>query len=357
MIELVMESMEQPQSLVSGLEATLLRIGKAALDDHYALELFKRYLFSLCTSAATRVEHRVAHLKRVELRVLVGLAGEARIRNPAELPNILSFVIAWTIQNEYENEQDAHDVTDWGAALLAANPQDIVSKALDRSWRRFEGKFDILELPETQFVISDYNYDPRIRYYTISRLSELTIRVVRLWYANNPIRKLTSLRISPVDSIDIEEFLQMQKSSYEDKAVAYNDYLFTALTEDQDELEKEIHSKLILKAVANNRIVGSIRAYVVDSTCRIEKLWVVPDVRNHGIGEELVTNVERQFRKPKLLEVAVADKCSVTLGFFKHLGFRTHHVEHLNDKLTIDFLRKQNGAMTKGKRRVRNSKR
>ena len=96
---------------------------------------------------------------------------------------------------------------------------------------------------------------------------------------------------------DAKEILDLQKLAYESEAEIYNDYTIPPLTQTLEEIRTDFESHLFLKASADRRIIGSVRAHTRQETCLIGRLIVHPDFQNQGIGTKLMTEIERYFSR------------------------------------------------------------
>ncbi len=97
------------------------------------------------------------------------------------------------------------------------------------------------------------------------------------------------------DIRDAAEILTLQKLAYQREALLYDDWSIPPLTQTLPDIEAEFVSKVVLKAVDGNTIVGSVRASLDGATCRIGRLIVHPDSQRKGIGTLLMEKIEKTF--------------------------------------------------------------
>ena len=103
---------------------------------------------------------------------------------------------------------------------------------------------------------------------------------------------------------DAQEILLLQKKAYIIEAELYSDFLIPPLVQTLDEIKSEFEECVFLKAVYDGRIVGSVRASMDDSgMCYIGKLIVHPDFQNHGIGTDLMNEIESFFEDCNCFEL------------------------------------------------------
>ena len=98
--------------------------------------------------------------------------------------------------------------------------------------------------------------------------------------------------IAPVEPGDAGEVLTLQRAAYVSEARLYGDLDLPALTQTLPELRVELAGAVAVKAVAGHRIVGAIRARVLDRVLHVGRLTVAPDQQGRGIGSRLLAFVE-----------------------------------------------------------------
>jgi GNAT superfamily N-acetyltransferase len=98
---------------------------------------------------------------------------------------------------------------------------------------------------------------------------------------------------------ETEELLFVQKSAYRSEAQLYNDYNITPLNQTVDELREEFKDHIILKAVLNGKIAGTVRACEINGTCYIGRPAVLPDMQNLGIGSALLKETESRLHSER----------------------------------------------------------
>ncbi len=91
---------------------------------------------------------------------------------------------------------------------------------------------------------------------------------------------------------DLEEILALQYLAYQTEAELLGNYDIPPLKQTLPEIRDEYEKGVILKAVENGRIIGSVRAYKENGTVFIGKLMVHPDHRKRGIGTALLRAAE-----------------------------------------------------------------
>lgn len=148
------------------------------------------------------------------------------------------------------------------------------------------------------------------------------------------------VNIYPADKSDLSEILQLQKQCYQSEAIIYNDDNIPPLQQDMDALEKEFAEQIILKAVAQDEIVGSVRAFFDGKTCFVGKLIVKTDFQNRGIGKLLLDAIETTFPTCKRFELFTGHKSLKNLYLYGKQGYKVFRKKIINNNMTMIYLEK-----------------
>jgi ribosomal protein S18 acetylase RimI-like enzyme len=87
---------------------------------------------------------------------------------------------------------------------------------------------------------------------------------------------------------DAGEILALQNIAYQIEAKLNDDRTIPPLTETIPEIMSEFETKVFLKAMSADKIIGSVRATLDSGTCQIGRLIVHPDYQRKGIGTLLM---------------------------------------------------------------------
>jgi len=142
---------------------------------------------------------------------------------------------------------------------------------------------------------------------------------------------------------DLEEILQLQKLAYKSEAELYNDFNIPPLVQTLKEVEEEFENHVFLKVVENEKIIGSVRALLIElKTCYIGKLIVHPDFQNQGIGTNLMMEIENIFNGCERFELITGHKSTKNLKLYEKLGYKEFKTEKLTENLNLAYLEKIN---------------
>jgi ribosomal protein S18 acetylase RimI-like enzyme len=139
---------------------------------------------------------------------------------------------------------------------------------------------------------------------------------------------------------DAQQILALQKLAYASEAEIYNDFTIPPLHQTLDEVKAEFANQRFLKVCEEQRIVGSVRAYVKEGTCYIGKLIVHPEWQNRGIGNKLLQEIENIFHNVTRYELFTGHKSRKNLYLYKKNDYRIFRYQEITDDLTIVFMEK-----------------
>lgn len=149
------------------------------------------------------------------------------------------------------------------------------------------------------------------------------------------------MKIEIANFDDVAEILTLQKLAYRSEAEIYDDYTIPPLNQTLEEIEADFRQQVYLKAIENERILGSVRGYLDGKTCYIGRLIVHPDYQNKGIGTRLVGEIERQFQQAERYELFTGESSKRNLYLYQKLGYRVYKTQLLTEKVYLVFLEKK----------------
>ncbi|MFB0561010.1 MAG: GNAT family N-acetyltransferase [Candidatus Lokiarchaeia archaeon] len=139
---------------------------------------------------------------------------------------------------------------------------------------------------------------------------------------------------------DMPVILELQKLAYQSEAEIYNDFTIPPLTQTLEEIKNDFSHQTFIKAIINDKIIGSVRAYEKEGTCYIGRLIVHPDFQNQGIGTKLMNKIEAIFQDAKRYELFTGHKSKRNLYLYQKLGYKKFKTEKINENLKLVYLEK-----------------
>ncbi len=140
---------------------------------------------------------------------------------------------------------------------------------------------------------------------------------------------------------DAGEILALQKKAYQSEARLNDDWTLPPLTQPLPEIISEFETKVFLKAVCTNRIIGCVRANLESGTCLVGRLIVHPDYQGKGIGTLLMSRIETAFSHAKRFELFTSTKSIHNIRLYQRLGYREFREEDLSPRVRLVFMEKR----------------
>jgi GNAT superfamily N-acetyltransferase len=139
---------------------------------------------------------------------------------------------------------------------------------------------------------------------------------------------------------DCSEILALQKKAYISEAVLYRDFNIPPLLQTLESIEEEFRKGIMLKCVEEDFIIGSVRAFRVETTCFIGKLIVDDLFQNKGIGKKLMQEIEMMFPDANRFELFTGHKSLKNISLYQKIGYNIFDQKEINEHLTLVFLEK-----------------
>jgi len=146
---------------------------------------------------------------------------------------------------------------------------------------------------------------------------------------------------------DAAAILALQKLAYQSEAERYNDWSIPPLVQTIESLLEEFDGSVVLKAMLDDRLVGSVRARLNGDTCEIGRLVVHPDLQGKGIGSELLRSIEGGFDNIARYELFTGSKSEANIRLYQRHGYKITHTKPMSEKVSFTFMEKRvrNGGM------------
>ncbi|MCL2631434.1 MAG: GNAT family N-acetyltransferase [Firmicutes bacterium] len=149
----------------------------------------------------------------------------------------------------------------------------------------------------------------------------------------------TNLKILEAESKDFQEILALQRLAFYENAVLYNDFNITPLTQTIEDIANESKTHTILKAVSENKIIGTVRGGIIGDYCHLSKLSVHPNFQNQGIGQRLILAIESNF-KGATFRIVTGYKDEKNIALYQKLGYKIYKNERIENNPCSVFMEK-----------------
>ena len=128
------------------------------------------------------------------------------------------------------------------------------------------------------------------------------------------------IEIIRANETDLDTILEIQYNAFREEAEAFNDYSIEPLAQTRDDLLREFTYRVILKAVQNGQIIGSVRVHLDGDVTYVGKLIVQPGYQNKGLGKRLLNAAENLFPHSRC-ELNVAKRMNKNITLYTRCGF------------------------------------
>ncbi|NNK14731.1 MAG: GNAT family N-acetyltransferase, partial [Desulfofustis sp.] len=109
--------------------------------------------------------------------------------------------------------------------------------------------------------------------------------------------------------------------AYLSEAELYQDYSLPPLPQTLMGIEEDFKKQMILKAMSDGRIVGSVRAYAKEGVCHIGRLVVEPTYQNKGLGSRLLNAIEARFPAATRFELFTGERSKKSMYLYHKAGY------------------------------------
>jgi len=145
------------------------------------------------------------------------------------------------------------------------------------------------------------------------------------------------IKIAIID--DLPFIIALQKRAFYAEAERIGDMNIPPMTQTLSSITDDFNNGVILKAEQNNKIVGSVRGYVVEDILYIGKVIVDPLYQRRGIGSALLRAVETMYPKHRY-ELFTGDRNAESLNLYLKNGYVEYKRERYSDVLSFIYLEK-----------------
>jgi N-acetylglutamate synthase-like GNAT family acetyltransferase len=159
---------------------------------------------------------------------------------------------------------------------------------------------------------------------------------------------MRTMIITRAEEGDLDRILTIQREAYLSEAALYDDFAIPPLVQTLDDLRAEFRRKVILKAMVEQQILGSVRVALSQDVCLLGRLIVTPAAQGRGIGSALLSAGEVVFSGARSVELFTGSRSAANIHFYEKRGYVRSHEEVLSPKVTLVYLRKDLRPVGKG---------
>jgi len=148
------------------------------------------------------------------------------------------------------------------------------------------------------------------------------------------------MSIQKAEKKDLQEILDLQYIAYQSEAKLLGNGDIPPLRQTIEEVKQEFEVSTFLKLIdEDNKIIGSVRAYIRDKTLFIGKLIVHPDYQGQGLGTKLLYEIERVCPHERC-ELFTSSKSQRNIQLYQRLGYKVFNEQDVSNNLKFIYLEK-----------------
>ncbi len=162
----------------------------------------------------------------------------------------------------------------------------------------------------------------------------------REWQKEEKI--VSEVLITEASVHDAREILSLQKRAFiQEVEINDNNYNIAPMLQTLDEMRNDFSEYVILKAVKDDRIVGSLRAKMNGTACYIGRVVVEPLFQGQGIGRVLMQAIESRFPDAAEYELFTAVRSEHNRKFYRKAGYSEYDQFEAPDGIRMVMMRKK----------------
>ena len=153
---------------------------------------------------------------------------------------------------------------------------------------------------------------------------------------------MNTFRIERAGESDFPELFCLQREAYATENALY-DTDIPPMTQSEASFIQECRDAVVLKAVVDGCIAGSVRGVLQDGVCRIGRLMVRPSYRGRGLGARLLETIERAFPEASYA-LFTGDRSRFNIDMYLRHGYR---ITRTDPETGLVYFRKDGQTETK----------
>ena len=148
------------------------------------------------------------------------------------------------------------------------------------------------------------------------------------------------ITIRHATSEDIIKLLEIQKIAFTVQAKLYDAYDIPPMIETAEEINLSSTDLIVLVALIDGEIAGSIRVVFKGNDAEIKRLSVAEKFQKKGIGTKLLKEAEMYCENLRRIWLFTGGQSKSNIDLYKKLGFVPFKEEHWKDNFTLIYMEK-----------------
>jgi ribosomal protein S18 acetylase RimI-like enzyme len=142
---------------------------------------------------------------------------------------------------------------------------------------------------------------------------------------------------------DAQAILAVQLLAFAPAAERYGDDRLPPLVETAEEIADDVRGQVVLVAIEDGEIVGSVRGTERDGCVYVGRLIVDPSRQRRGIARRLMLELEDRFTQARCFELFTGDLNEPGMGLYRQLGYVETERRPVKGTLELVYMRKTRG--------------
>ena len=140
---------------------------------------------------------------------------------------------------------------------------------------------------------------------------------------------------------DAARILQIQREAYVSEAERHSEPRIPPMVESCEDIQTRIARCVVLKAVANGTIIGSVTGALISTdTCLVTRLMVDPKYQHQGLGRRLMGEIEFHFPAAGRFELYTGHLSDRNIALYQRLGYEEFKREAVSPTVDLVHMRK-----------------
>jgi ribosomal protein S18 acetylase RimI-like enzyme len=139
---------------------------------------------------------------------------------------------------------------------------------------------------------------------------------------------------------DATAMLAIQRLAFAPAAERYGDGRLPPLVETREEISEDIRTQVVLVAVEDGEVVGSVRGAERDGCVYVGRLVVRPSFQRRGIARRIMLELEERFPRASCFELFTGNLNEPGMGLYRQLGYVETERRPVKGALELVYLRK-----------------
>lgn len=149
-----------------------------------------------------------------------------------------------------------------------------------------------------------------------------------------------NIRIETASCEDANAILKVQKEAFLGQATIYNNKKLPPITQSLKSIESEFNDKIFLKAIFENQIIASVRYQTTDKNVTIDRIVVIPECQNQGVGSILLREIEKRNSNAISFQLFTGSKSKRNIYLYKKLGYKIIATQVTNQGIELLHMEK-----------------